>query len=53
MLLRAIGEWEPDIGRSFLIGDMPTDLEAAAAAGVRGVAYRGGNVADLVSSLIA
>jgi D-glycero-D-manno-heptose 1,7-bisphosphate phosphatase len=53
MLLRAITEWEPDVARSFLIGDMPTDLEAAAAAGVRGVAYRGGNVADLVSSLIA
>jgi len=53
MLLRAIAEWEPDVARSFLIGDMPTDLEAAEAAGVRGFAYRGGNVADLVSSLIA
>jgi D-glycero-D-manno-heptose 1,7-bisphosphate phosphatase len=53
MLLRAIAEWEPDTSRSFMIGDMPKDLEAAAAAGLRGIAYRGGNVRDLVAGLIA
>lgn len=53
MLLRAISEWEPDVSRSFMLGDMPKDLGAAAAAGVRGVAYRGGNVSDLIAGLIA
>jgi D-glycero-D-manno-heptose 1,7-bisphosphate phosphatase len=53
MLLHAIAEWEPDVSRSFLLGDSPTDLEAAATAGVRGVAYRGGNVRDLIEGLIA
>lgn len=53
MLLRAIDEWGPDVSRSFMIGDMPKDLEAAAAAGVRGFAYRGGNVRDLIVGLIA
>ena len=53
MLLRAIAEWGPDVARSFMIGDMRKDLEAAAAAGVRGFAYRGGNVRDLVAGLIA
>jgi D-glycero-D-manno-heptose 1,7-bisphosphate phosphatase len=53
MLLRAIAEWEPDVGRSFMLGDKASDLEAAAAAGVRGVAYRGGNAHDLVEGLIA
>jgi D,D-heptose 1,7-bisphosphate phosphatase len=53
MMLRAIDEWGPDVARSFMIGDMPKDLEAAAAAGVRGVAYRGGNVRDLIARLIA
>jgi len=52
MLLQAIAEWEPDLERSFLLGDKPTDLEAAARAGVRGVLYRGGNVRDVVVGII-
>jgi phosphoglycolate phosphatase-like HAD superfamily hydrolase len=36
-----------------MLGDKASDLEAAAAAGVRGVAYRGGNAHDLVAGLIA
>jgi D-glycero-D-manno-heptose 1,7-bisphosphate phosphatase len=53
MLLRAIAEWQPDVQRSFMIGDLPKDLEAASAAGLRGFAYRGGNIDDLVARLIA
>lgn len=53
MLLRAIAEWGPDVSRSFMIGDNTKDMEAARAAGLRGVAYRGGNVRDLVAGLIA
>jgi D-glycero-D-manno-heptose 1,7-bisphosphate phosphatase len=53
MLLRAIAEWDPDVSRSFMIGDNTKDTEAASAADVRGVAYQGGNVRDLVAGLIA
>lgn len=52
MLLRAIAEWQPDVERSFMLGDKPSDMEAAAAAGVRGVLYRGGNVRDVVAGII-
>jgi D-glycero-D-manno-heptose 1,7-bisphosphate phosphatase len=53
MLLRAIAEWEPDVARSFMVGDSEKDMQAAAAAGVRGVPYRSGNVRDLIAGLIA
>jgi len=36
-----------------MIGDRDKDMEAASAAGVRGVAYRNGNIAELVAGLIA
>lgn len=52
MLLRAIAEWEPDVGRSFMVGDKDSDIEAAAGAGVRGYLYRSGNVRDLIAGLI-
>jgi D-glycero-D-manno-heptose 1,7-bisphosphate phosphatase len=53
MLLQAIAEWGPDVATSFMVGDSEKDMEAAAAAGVRGVAYRSGNVRDLIAGLIA
>jgi D-glycero-D-manno-heptose 1,7-bisphosphate phosphatase len=53
MLLRAIADWEPDVARSFMLGDSPKDMGAARAAGVRGVEYRGGNARDLIEGLIA
>jgi len=52
MVLRAIAEWEPDIARSFLLGDKESDVEAARAAGVRGVLYSGGDLRDVVRPLI-
>jgi histidinol-phosphate phosphatase family protein len=52
MLLAAIAEWEPDVGRSFLLGDKESDVQAAEAAGVRGVLYTGGDLRDVVRSLI-
>ena len=41
-----------DVGRSILIGDKPTDLEAARAAGVRGYLFSGGHLAELLRSLV-
>ena len=41
-----------DVGRSILIGDKPTDLEAARAAGVRGYLFSGGHLAELLRSLL-
>ena len=37
MLLRAISEWDIDPARSVMLGDSDTDIQAATAAGVRGI----------------
>jgi D-glycero-D-manno-heptose 1,7-bisphosphate phosphatase len=52
MVKRAIADWEPDVARSFLLGDKDSDVEAARAAGVRGVLYTGGDLRDIIGSLI-
>jgi HAD superfamily hydrolase (TIGR01662 family) len=52
LLLRAIDEWAPDVAGSVMLGDKASDMEAARAAGVRGVLYRGGDLTALVGSLI-
>jgi D-glycero-D-manno-heptose 1,7-bisphosphate phosphatase len=44
MLLQAMEDFPIDKARSFLIGDKPSDLDAAAAAGVRGFLYPGGDL---------
>jgi D-glycero-D-manno-heptose 1,7-bisphosphate phosphatase len=41
MLLTALRDWPIDPTRAYLIGDKPSDLEAAHRAGVRGVLYDG------------
>jgi D-glycero-D-manno-heptose 1,7-bisphosphate phosphatase len=40
LIRRAIQGWPVDPARSFLIGDKPRDLEAAAAAGIAGHAFK-------------
>ena len=42
-----------DLSKSQLIGDKPTDVEAAAAAGITGHLYSGGNLASFVSRIIS
>lgn len=44
MILQALREWPADPGRSLLIGDKPSDLEAALRAGVKGVLFTGGDL---------
>jgi D,D-heptose 1,7-bisphosphate phosphatase len=44
MLLDLIGAWELDPGRCVMIGDQDTDMRAAAAAGVAGHLFPGGNL---------
>jgi len=44
MILRAIADWSIDPARAVLIGDKPSDLEAARRAGVVGVLFTGGDL---------
>ena len=52
MILDLIERWSLDPGQCVLIGDQPTGMQAAEAAGIRGRLFQGGNLADLVESLI-
>lgn len=51
MILRAIAEHGIDPAKSFMIGDQPTDMEAARRAGVSGFRFEGGNLDDFVRDL--
>ena len=53
MLQELIAAWELDPARCLLVGDQPTDLQAAAAAGVPAHLFPGGNLADFVGPLLA
>lgn len=50
MVARLVEAWSVDPSASFLIGDKPTDLGAAHAAGIRGFLYAGGPVDAFVDS---
>ncbi len=49
MILRALSEWPIDKDASVLVGDKPSDLEAALRAGIRGVLFTGGDLAQFLS----
>lgn len=53
MLLRAIAEHEIDPAQSLMIGDQPTDVEAARRAGVSGHLFEGGDLDVFVQGLTA
>ncbi len=52
MLLRAMADHGVDPRRAAMIGDKPSDLEAAARAGVRGVLFAGGDLRPVVADLL-
>ncbi|HEY0437791.1 MAG TPA: HAD family hydrolase [Phenylobacterium sp.] len=49
MILRALAEWPIDRDASLLVGDKPSDLEAALRAGIRGVLFEGGDLAQFLA----
>ena len=53
MIIDLINRWPVDTGRSFVIGDKQSDMEAATAAGLPGVIYCGGSLLDLVRGFLA
>ena len=52
MILKAFEEYDLDKGASFVVGDMPKDMEAAKAAGLRGYQFAGGNLLDFLKSIL-
>jgi D-glycero-D-manno-heptose 1,7-bisphosphate phosphatase len=53
MLLRAMADYPIIREQSFMIGDRETDMEAAAAAGVRGFRFPGGDLDAFVARCLA
>ena len=53
MILDLMARWPVDPVRSVLIGDKPSDVAAARAAGIRGVLYAGGPLRDTVRAALA
>jgi len=51
MILDLLRKWDADAGRSVLIGDKESDMEAARAAGIRGALFPGGNLRAFIETL--
>jgi D,D-heptose 1,7-bisphosphate phosphatase len=52
MIEDLIGAWPVDRERSFLVGDQPTDLQAASSAQIRGYMFEGGNLDEFVTAIL-
>jgi D,D-heptose 1,7-bisphosphate phosphatase len=53
MLLDLLARWELDPSRCLLIGDQPSDLAAAAAAGIAAHLFPGGDLAEFIAPLLS
>lgn len=53
MLLDLMQNWPVEAHGSFLIGDKETDLRAAAAVGIGGFLFKGGDLSDFVDQCLA
>lgn len=53
MLLDLIEHWPVDVGRSIMIGDKDLDMEAAAAAGISGSLFAGGDLDQFLAPSLA
>ncbi len=51
LILKAFSEWPIDQNRAYLIGDKPSDIEAAQRAGIKGVLFEGGDLLDFVRGM--
>jgi D-glycero-D-manno-heptose 1,7-bisphosphate phosphatase len=48
MILRALSDWPIDAGRSVLVGDKRSDIEAAKRAGIRALLFKGGDLREFL-----
>jgi len=53
MILDLLSSWPIDKKASFLIGNMQSDLDAAAGAGITAFLYQGGDLAEFVAARLA
>ncbi|WP_293898141.1 HAD family hydrolase [Phenylobacterium sp.] len=51
MILQALADWPIDREASLLIGDKPSDLEAALRAGIRGLLFEGGDLKAFLETI--
>lgn len=51
MILRAVADWSIDPARALMIGDKPSDVEAARRGGIRGILFLGGDLDAFMATL--